>query len=94
MTAVTVNGHPTDLPPGADVGTAVRALLAAPGPTTAAGAAPPGPVAVGAAPERAAPDGRGIAVAVNGEVVPRTAWAGTPLRDGDRVEVLSATQGG
>ena len=37
---------------------------------------------------------RGIAVAVNGEVVPRSAWNTTRLRDGDRVEVLTATQGG
>jgi sulfur carrier protein len=37
---------------------------------------------------------RGVAVAVNGAVVPRTAWAGTPLTDGDVVEVLTAVQGG
>jgi sulfur carrier protein len=37
---------------------------------------------------------RGVAVAVNGEVVPRSAWTGAPLRDGDRVEVLTAAQGG
>ncbi|MFD2765666.1 sulfur carrier protein ThiS [Micromonospora eburnea] len=37
---------------------------------------------------------RGLAVAVNGEVVPRGGWAATRLRDGDRVEVLSAAQGG
>jgi sulfur carrier protein len=37
---------------------------------------------------------RGIAVAVNGEVVPRSMWAEAGLRDGDRVEVLSAAQGG
>jgi sulfur carrier protein len=37
---------------------------------------------------------RGLAVAVNGEVVPRTGWSATPLRPGDRVEVLSAAQGG
>lgn len=37
---------------------------------------------------------RGVAVAVNGEVVPRAAWARTRLRAGDRVEVLTATQGG
>ncbi|TDB71049.1 MULTISPECIES: sulfur carrier protein ThiS [unclassified Micromonospora] len=37
---------------------------------------------------------RGLAVAVNGEVVPRTGWPATVLRDGDRVEVLSAAQGG
>ncbi|KOX09587.1 thiamine biosynthesis protein ThiS [Micromonospora sp. NRRL B-16802] len=37
---------------------------------------------------------RGVAVAVNGEVVPRTGWPATELRDGDRVEVLTAAQGG
>ena len=37
---------------------------------------------------------RGVAVAVNGEVVPRSTWAGARLRDGDRVEVLTAAQGG
>jgi sulfur carrier protein len=36
----------------------------------------------------------GIAVAVNGEVVPRSAWAGHALHDGDRVEILTAAQGG
>ena len=37
---------------------------------------------------------RGIAVALNGEVVPRSAWDVTDLRPGDRVEVLTAAQGG
>ncbi|MDA1361560.1 sulfur carrier protein ThiS [Glycomyces luteolus] len=36
---------------------------------------------------------RGIAVALNGEVVPRSEWD-RPLTDGDAVEVLTATQGG
>jgi len=36
----------------------------------------------------------GIAVALNGSVVPRAEWATTPLSDGDRVEVLTAVQGG
>ncbi|WP_026929493.1 sulfur carrier protein ThiS [Glycomyces tenuis] len=36
---------------------------------------------------------RGIAVALNGEVVPRSEWD-RPLADGDTVEVLTATQGG
>ena len=40
------------------------------------------------------PPGRGVAIAVNGGVVPRTAWEQTLLRDGDRVEVLTAAQGG
>ena len=41
-----------------------------------------------------APDTRGIAVAVNGEVVPRSTWSETAVRAGDRVEVLTAAQGG
>jgi sulfur carrier protein len=37
---------------------------------------------------------RGVAVAVNGTVVPRSTWATVPLTDGDAVEVLTAAQGG
>lgn len=37
---------------------------------------------------------RGVAVALDGEVVPRSAWATTRLHDGGRVEVLRAVQGG
>ena len=37
---------------------------------------------------------KGIAVAVNEKVVPRSAWAGRGLRSGDRVEVITARQGG
>ncbi len=37
---------------------------------------------------------RGVAVAVNGEVVPRSIWAAQSLADGDVVEVLTAAQGG
>ncbi len=37
---------------------------------------------------------RGVAVAVDGEVVPRGAWASTELEDGQLVEVLQAVQGG
>jgi sulfur carrier protein len=37
---------------------------------------------------------RGVAVARDGAVVPRSAWPATVLTDGDRVEVLTATQGG
>ncbi|MEU9606711.1 sulfur carrier protein ThiS [Streptomyces sp. NPDC048057] len=36
----------------------------------------------------------GVAAAVNETVVPRSAWPGTLLGDGDRVEVLTAVQGG
>lgn len=42
----------------------------------------------------ARPDRPGVAVAVNGEVVPRSAWHQTELREGQRVEVVGAIQGG
>jgi len=41
-----------------------------------------------------APDLRGIAVACNGRVVPRAAWAATSLCPGDAVEIVLAKQGG
>jgi sulfur carrier protein len=37
---------------------------------------------------------KGVAVAVNGDVVPRSRWPAHALRDGDRVLVIRATQGG
>lgn len=39
-------------------------------------------------------DTRGVAVAVDREVVPRGAWAETVLADGAQVEVVMAIQGG
>jgi sulfur carrier protein len=41
-----------------------------------------------------APARSGVAAAVNESVVPRGQWATTPLGEGDRVEVLTAVQGG
>ena len=38
--------------------------------------------------------GRGTAVALDGQVVPRGEWADTELRDGQELEVLHAVQGG
>jgi sulfur carrier protein len=37
---------------------------------------------------------KGIAVAVNGEVLPRRHWAATALADSDQVEIVTAVQGG
>jgi sulfur carrier protein len=37
---------------------------------------------------------RWVAVALNGDVVPRSGWAATILRDGDSVEVLVPVAGG
>ena len=39
-------------------------------------------------------DRRGVAVAVDGEVVPRSSWEQTELTEGQRVEVVGAIQGG
>jgi sulfur carrier protein len=39
-------------------------------------------------------DARGIAVAVDGEVVPRADWDASVLAEDARVEVLTAMQGG
>jgi sulfur carrier protein len=36
----------------------------------------------------------GVAAAVNGEVLPRRAWAATALANLDEVEVVTAVQGG
>jgi sulfur carrier protein len=41
-----------------------------------------------------APGARGVAVALDGEVVPRGRWAETELREGSLVEVVAAIQGG
>jgi len=42
---------------------------------------------------RGAPD-RGVAVAIDGEVVPRTQWERTALADDAAVEIVMAVQGG
>ncbi|MCW3065427.1 MAG: thiamine biosynthesis protein ThiS [Solirubrobacterales bacterium] len=41
-----------------------------------------------------APGRRGVAVAVDAEVVPRSGWGERRLSDGSQVEVLTAIQGG
>jgi sulfur carrier protein len=40
------------------------------------------------------PNPKGFAIALNGAVVRRDAWAATPLNDGDQVEIIRAMQGG
>lgn len=45
---------------------------------------------IGVDPEQA----KGVAVALNDEVVPREGWGRVALQEGDRVEVVTATQGG
>jgi sulfur carrier protein len=41
-----------------------------------------------------APDARGVAVAIDGEVVARSRWAQAEVRDGALIEVVAAIQGG
>jgi sulfur carrier protein len=55
-----------------------------------------GPVTVAelVAAEPRAPGGRGVAVAVDGEVIPRGEWSATELRDAASVEIVVAVQGG
>ena len=40
------------------------------------------------------PEGRGVAVAVDAEVVPRGEWPTRVVEDGSAVEVVTAVQGG
>lgn len=81
--SITVNGRPSDLA----AGTTVAALVADLTTATHGGSGATGTAAVGAA-------GSGVAVAINDTVVPRGEWATTTLDNGDRVEVLTAVQGG
>ena len=37
---------------------------------------------------------KGVAVAVDGEVVPRPTWDDIELTEGDRIEIVGAVQGG
>lgn len=37
---------------------------------------------------------RGVAVAINGEMVPRARWSEVALKAGDRVEIVRALPGG
>jgi sulfur carrier protein len=75
---VSINGESRELAAGTTVSDVVAELAR--------------PSDHGTAPPQATP--RGIAVAVNDEVVPRTAWPDTVLTEADRLEVLTAVQGG
>ena len=39
-------------------------------------------------------DRRGVAVALDGEVLPRAEWDTTPVAEGARIEIVGAVQGG
>jgi sulfur carrier protein len=44
--------------------------------------------------QRRAVEPRGVAVAIDGEVVPRSLWATTAVPDGAKVEIVTAAAGG
>lgn len=44
--------------------------------------------------EKGIAEHRGVAVALNGAVVRRTAWHETALKAGDKIEIVHARQGG
>ncbi|MFG2112478.1 sulfur carrier protein ThiS [Streptomyces sp. NPDC048718] len=53
-----------------------------------------GPTALAELVAEFTPAPSGVAAAVNETVVPRGEWAATRLGEGDRVEILTAVQGG
>jgi sulfur carrier protein len=52
------------------------------------------PIVLGALVARYGAATTGVAAALNEAVVPRSRWSATRLADGDRVEILTAVQGG
>lgn len=78
---VTVNDEPRDL----SAGTSCRDLVAA---VTGCAVGDDGRPADGSA------TGLGVALALDGEVVPRTRWAATAISDGAKLELVTAVQGG
>jgi thiazole synthase len=80
---IELNGETRELSDAATLADAVREARG----TSGVGAtAPQGPGAT--------TEARGVAAALDGEVVPRGEWEATPLREGQSVEVLAAIQGG
>ncbi|HET9090067.1 MAG TPA: sulfur carrier protein ThiS [Acidimicrobiales bacterium] len=53
-----------------------------------------GPVSVRGLLDELHLDGRGVAVARNGEIVPRSTWESEMLRDDDVIEIVTAAAGG
>jgi len=53
-----------------------------------------GPVSVRGLLDELSLDGRGVAVARNGEVVPRSSWESQMVGDEDVIEIVTAAAGG
>jgi sulfur carrier protein len=54
----------------------------------------PAEATLGTLVSRLRPSRTGIAVAIGEDVIPRAEWDSRSLCDGDRIEILSAVQGG
>ncbi|MFO7188840.1 MAG: sulfur carrier protein ThiS [Pseudomonadota bacterium] len=54
----------------------------------------PAPISVAGLLDVLALTGKKVAVERNGEIVPRSRYADTPLADGDRLEIVVAVGGG
>jgi sulfur carrier protein len=39
-------------------------------------------------------EGTHFAIALNYDVLPRSQWAGTPIKNGDEIEIITPRQGG
>jgi thiazole synthase len=85
---IELNGETRELPEAATLADAVREAGAS---EAARGASRTSASPLGA---DSTTEARGLAVALDGEVVPRGEWEGTALREGQSVEVLAAIQGG
>lgn len=79
MPHITVNGTPQTVPPASTVRDLVAATVGR-------------QLGVDGQPEDG---GRlGVAVALDAQVVPRSRWHQTPVRDGQSLDIISAVQGG
>lgn len=52
------------------------------------------PVTVGELVDGSVTDRRGVAVAVDGEIVPRSRWDDVTITEGAHIEIVGAVQGG
>jgi sulfur carrier protein len=106
MSAPASSAAPSGLPPAVSSAAPSPPADGAAAPVDAAGA-PPLPLVLNGQPDACAAGetvadllGRlglrrdGVAVALNGEVLPRSAWPARALRAGDRVELIHAVGGG
>lgn len=94
MTRVLVNGEERLLTGTCDLASLVASVVAAPVPAEALASASATAACSGGGEGDSRAQATGVAAAVNDRVVPRSRWAGVVLQEHDRVEIVSAVQGG